>query len=552
MKKILLFTAMAAVMFLSGCMSVAKMQKEADGGDEIAQVLLALKFFYGSRDVRFIQYDEAFKYFNMAAKKENPLACYYLGEIYESGLGQTDVDYVLASEYYKRAAADMHELPSVLRKQAYLAMAKMYEHGRGVKKSDTKAGHFYKKACDKEITGSAPLYVLFLRRTRGELAADDLEEVLEDALLLNEPAANYLYADAIYKSNSKKALELYRMAANANHPEAMLLLANLSKNKMLVRSANEKAASFGYGPAFYELALAETKEEKRYELLKKSADRGYLKAVEALGDYYERCKEWSTAAICHYMADKARNIEFASPAFVRLESTVGLGLAVESIWQNKPLPCLAKVPSNVEYFIRGQKAGIAAIRKNYQNYLESDPECSYVNMDYVRLHHDGVPMVFAGDIFKTYYNSRHGAVGNDFYLNYAICAGYAGQGSIQFFAVERINLNRTHSMKWHLAKMLLKANAMALMGDNNGAYGFLVANYRAKLSENDRNFIVDFVNGNCNMLLKDSKKLSAALNIPAERFVIYKEQKKEPFYDLENRKDSNLVAVPVEPEIEKK
>ena len=100
--------------------------------------------------------------------------------------------------------------------------------------------------------------------------------------------------------------------------------------------------------------------------------------------------------------------------------------------------------------------------------------------------------------------------------------------------------------------MLLKANAMALMGDNNGAYGFLVANYRAKLSENDRNFIVDFVNGNCNMLLKDSKKLSAALNIPAERFVIYKEQKKEPFYDLENRKDSNLVAVPVEPEIEKK
>ena len=181
MKKILLFAALAAAVFLNGCVSVAKMQKEADGGDEVAQVLLALKFFYGSKDVRMIQYDEAFKYFSMAAKKENPLANYYLGEIYESGCGQIEVNYNKAEEHYKRAASDMHELPAVLRKHAYLAMAKMYEHGRGVKKSDAKAKVFYKRACDKEIIGSAPLYVLFLKRTECGLSADELEDILEDA-----------------------------------------------------------------------------------------------------------------------------------------------------------------------------------------------------------------------------------------------------------------------------------------------------------------------------------------------------------------------------------
>ena len=146
MKKFLLLFAMLSVLFGSGCVSLEKMQKDADKGDEVAQVLLGLKYFYGSSDVRMIQYEEALRYFKMAAKQENPLACYYLGEIYEKGLGQTEVDYFAAEEYYKRAAKTMDSLSGVMRRHSYLASAKMYDFGNGVKKSDNHAKYYYEKA----------------------------------------------------------------------------------------------------------------------------------------------------------------------------------------------------------------------------------------------------------------------------------------------------------------------------------------------------------------------------------------------------------------------
>ena len=102
-----------------------------------------------------------------------------------------------------------------------------------------------------------------------------------------------------------------------------------------------------------------------------------------------------------------------------------------------------------------------------------------------------------------------------------------------------------------MAKLLLKANALALMGSSDDAYELLFANYREKLSSGYRNFIIDFVNGNCNMLLKDINKLSAALNIPADKFVLYKPFAKQEFYDLENRCDSYLVEKPEEPDLKK-
>lgn len=552
MKKFLLLSAVLSALFFSGCMSLEKMQKDADKGDETAQVLLGLKYFYGSSDVRMVQYDEALHYFKMAAKQENPLACYYLGEIYERGLGQNGVDFIAAEEYYKRAAKTMDSLSGVMRRHSYLARAKMYDFGNGVKKSDNHAKYYYEKAFNYEAAGSAVGMADYLKRTKGNVSVEQLEHILEDSLEENDPAANYLYGKALVRQNPKKALAYLEKAADGNSPEAMILAAQLSRNKMLLRSAYEKAAALGYGPAFYELALLEPSEEKRFDLLKKSADRGNLNAIEALGDYHESRKDWHLAVIYHYMADRMRKREQPGPASVRLERTVGLGIAAESIWQDKRLPVLAELGTNIDYFIRGHKAGIAKVRENYRRYLAENPERSYLNMDYVKIYHSGMPMVFAGDIFSTYYNNFHGAVGMDFYLNYAIAAGYAGQGAIQFFAADKIDIKRTHSLKYQLAKILLKANALALMGNSSDAYELLMANYRADLTEEQRSFVIDFVNGNCNMLLKDIKKLSAALNIPSEKFVIYKEQKKQPFYDLENKCDSNLISSSEEPVIGKK
>lgn len=552
MKKILiLFFALCALWFC-GCVSLEKMQKDADKGDEIAQVLLGLKYFYGSQDVRMIQYEEALRYFKMAAKQENPLACYYLGEIYEKGLGQTEVDFITATEYYKRAAKTMDTLPRVLRRPSYLALAKMYDFGNGVKKSDNNAKYYYRKAFNNDVQGAAVALADYLSRTRGAVSASQLEHILEDALEENEPAANYLYGKALVKQDQKKAQLYLNKSADGNCAEAIILSARLSRNRMLLRSAYEKAAALGYAPAFYELALLEPAEAKRFDLLKKSADRGNLNAIEALGDYHESRKEWNLAVIYHYMADRMRKRENRGAASVRLERTVGLGLAVESIWQDKKIPVIAELGTNIDYFIKGYRANIAKVRENYRRYLAEDPERSYLNMDYVRIYHSDLPMLFAGDIFRTYYDNVHGAVGADFYLNYAIAAGYAGQGAIQFFAAEKIDLKRHHSLKYHLAKLLLKANALALMGSHADAYELLLANYRADLTDAQRSFMIDFVNGNCNMLLKDIKKLSAALNVPAEKFVLYQQRKKQPFYDLENKCDSNMLTASEEPIIGKK
>ena len=551
MKKMLLFVFGAVVCFFCGCVSLDDMKKDAEKGDETAQMLLGLKYFYGSRDVQFIQYDDARRYFGKAARRENPLACYYLGEIYEKGLGQVDVDNSLAKVYYKRAADTMKDLPSQLRRHGYLALGKMYDFGRGVKKDESKARYYYKRAYDSEVLGSSALIADFLNRTRGTLAAGELKHILDDAIANGEPQAEYMYARAVEKTNPKLAQTLLRKSADGNYSPAVIALAEFSRNKMLIRSANEKAASNGYGPAFYELALGENNDEKRYDLLKKSADRGFLAAYEALGNHYENRKEWNRAVVFNYFADRIRNNGFASPASIRLERIVGLSLPVSSIWQSRDIADGAEIGTNIDYFIRGQRAGIVNIRENYSKYIAENPEKSYVNMDYVRLFHENMPMVMAGDIFKIYYDNMHGAVGNDFYLNYAVAAGYAGQGKVQFYAADNINLKGRYSVKWQLAKMLLKANGLALMGNSADAYELLVANYNSKLSEAERCFIVDFVNGNCNMLLKDIKKLSAALNIPQEKFVVYKEMKKQDFYDLEKRSDTHLVTIPAEPKFQK-
>ncbi len=552
MKKFIALFFMCAVVFLTGCMSLEEKQQDPAKGDETAQVLLGIKYFYGSEDVRMIQYDVAEKYFKMAAKQENPLACYYLGEIYEKGLGQAEVDYNAADNYYKRARKTMNMLPRVLRRHSYLALAKIYDFGRGGKRNDNEAKYYYKKAYDNDAAASAAALTDYLTRTTGTLSLKQTEHILLDELKANYPDANYLYGKALIRHDAKKAQLYLTKAADANHVEAMILSARLSRNKMLLRSAYEKAAALGYGPAFYELALLEPSESKRFDLLKKSADRGCLNAVEALGDYHESRKEWNLAVIYHYMADRIRNRETPGAASVRLENITGLGLAVESIWHDKKIPMLYALGTNLDYFIRGYKAGIAKIRENYRRYLAENPERSYLNMDYVKIFRENMPMLLAGDIFSIYYNSVHGAVDEDFYLNYAIAAGYAGQGAIQFFAAEKIDLKRHHSMQYHLAKLLLKANALALMGSSADAYELLMANYQSDLNEVQRNFMIDFINGNCNMLLKDIKKLSAALNVSAEKFVIFKEQKKQPFYDLENKCDSNLLTSAEEPVIGKK
>ena len=61
MKKNILQLSVSISMFMmslfaiTGCASVEQMKKDADRGDENAQVLLALKYFYGSQDVKSVQ-----------------------------------------------------------------------------------------------------------------------------------------------------------------------------------------------------------------------------------------------------------------------------------------------------------------------------------------------------------------------------------------------------------------------------------------------------------------------------------------------------------------
>jgi len=114
------------------------------------------------------------------AEKGNADAQYYVGKIYEGGLG-TDPDYPTAARWYEKAAAAGHSA-------SQFVLASMYEKGQGVTADAAKALNLYRSAAGLPanivLVDSAKYEAL--ERAAGELAlreeeVDELQRQLDDA-----------------------------------------------------------------------------------------------------------------------------------------------------------------------------------------------------------------------------------------------------------------------------------------------------------------------------------------------------------------------------------
>ncbi|HEX6158969.1 MAG TPA: caspase family protein, partial [Thermoanaerobaculia bacterium] len=125
-------------------------------------------------------YQTSLKIWLAEAEKGNAEAQYYVGKIYEGGLG-TDPDYAAAAKWYEKAAAGNHSA-------SQFSLAQLYEKGQGVTADAQKALTLYRRAAgltgDYTIVETAQYQAL--ERAAEELAVreqqiEELQRQLDEA-----------------------------------------------------------------------------------------------------------------------------------------------------------------------------------------------------------------------------------------------------------------------------------------------------------------------------------------------------------------------------------
>ena len=86
------------------------------------------------------EYQVAHQQFMLAALNAHPGACYFLGEIYDGGIG-VPMDSGKAANWYRKAAELAHP-------QAQSRLAHLYQRGRGVRQDDDAAFSWYLRSAE--------------------------------------------------------------------------------------------------------------------------------------------------------------------------------------------------------------------------------------------------------------------------------------------------------------------------------------------------------------------------------------------------------------------
>jgi TPR repeat protein len=114
-------------------------------------------------------YDEAHKWYSMAAERSHGEAIYHLGLLYEEGLGVSQ-DYQKVNELYERANQQNSD-------DALYRLGTLYHHGKGIEADLKKAVDYYKRAAEQ----GNPKYQCELGRLYedGKLVEKNLLETLK-------------------------------------------------------------------------------------------------------------------------------------------------------------------------------------------------------------------------------------------------------------------------------------------------------------------------------------------------------------------------------------
>lgn len=126
------------------CHDFSKARKYFEIGTEkykhpLAQLYLGLMYFEGC-DLP-VNYDEAYKWFNLSAEQDVEMAQYCLGLIYQNGFG-VEMDYEQAIKWYSLAAEQSNP-------DAQNNLGSMYANGEGLQVDETQARRLFQSAAEQ-------------------------------------------------------------------------------------------------------------------------------------------------------------------------------------------------------------------------------------------------------------------------------------------------------------------------------------------------------------------------------------------------------------------
>jgi uncharacterized protein len=207
--------------------SLECIEKAAATGYVYAQHVLALRYVYGTHGTPQ-DFGKAFKWFHVEAVHGDSIGEYWLGQMYERGLGVPQ-DYAKAIEWYEKAVD--HKEHSNGKIMALEALSRIYEEGKGVPQD-------YKKVFEYEMLHKVRDYFkLGGMYAEGKGVPQDYEKAVECYLKganQHDDRAMYalgsIYAEGRFAPQDlQKSKSWYQKAADQGLQEAKESLERLQK-----------------------------------------------------------------------------------------------------------------------------------------------------------------------------------------------------------------------------------------------------------------------------------------------------------------------------------
>ena len=244
-------------------------------------------------------------------------ASYELGLL---ALQPPEVDHAQAALYFHSAALAGHD-------QAQFELGRLYEQGKGVKKSLLLAKEFYKKAADQDNAGAqTALGILLITAPTGKNSLQQAEKYLQAAAAKQYPQAytalGYIKEKQFNNGEGKPDADAqagiyYRKAAALNDPEGLVnygdWLMHHERKVEALENYRQAAEKHNFAPALHRMGVYYFKQaEPDYELSKKyferAAARGYAASWKNLGVMAEMghgsAPDPQKAKECYSMAEK--------------------------------------------------------------------------------------------------------------------------------------------------------------------------------------------------------------------------------------------------------
>lgn len=211
-----------------------KMIRLAESGNISAQLSLGYMYLYGTDGVQ-ADYEQAFKYYEMAAKQNDKIALNNLGSLYFNGIG-TQVDYIKASLLFAKAAQQGSD-------DAAVNLAFIYLSGDSQNKNLDEAIQLFQQAAD--AGNNTAKFMLGYAYYKGFRLPQDYHK----AFRLIKDAATTAFDEALYvlammyasghgvAQNYSNVVKYLNGAAEQGNIEAIMMLANIyAEGKMYPRN----------------------------------------------------------------------------------------------------------------------------------------------------------------------------------------------------------------------------------------------------------------------------------------------------------------------------